>query len=218
MRTTHTARLHREAVLTLSMEDLSNELGIDVNLQPRHKTFETTSKIGGRQITRFDKVGAEPEELFSFAVRVRWLEEHSSNYPGCGNFLMLDLDKKVANRVCANTKGGNEVIKLENNKDRKKPYHVEIRTGCKNEPKRRDRFCEVCMSNFSVDAKDKDSICFFQSLHPLGCKKRKLTIGEARLVERNVDKQVLVKQFGVTYKFLMREDDLPVSAKERLQK
>ena len=28
-----------------------------------------------------------------------------SNYPGCGIFYMLDLDKKVGNKVCANMRG-----------------------------------------------------------------------------------------------------------------
>ena len=145
------------------------------------------------------------------------MEEHSSNFPGCCKFMMLDLDKKVGNRICANTKQNSDVIKLANTEDVEKPYHIEIRTGCKNEPRKGDRFCKACMSEFSISKSENSSICFLQSLHPLGMKKRRIRIGEASLLDNVDGDMILVKQFGVTYKFLMRVDDLPISAKKQLK-
>ena len=97
---------------------------------------------------------------------MRWFEEHVSNYPGCGLFYMLDLDKKVGNKVCANTKGGSDQIKLDNMQEKGKPYVVNIKTGCKNEPKKGERFCACCMSSFSVSSKKTDDVLFLESLHP----------------------------------------------------
>ena len=145
------------------------------------------------------------------------MEEHSSNYPGCRKFSMIDLDKKVANKVCANSKGSEDILRLENSSNKASPYTVKIRTGCKNEPRKGDRFCKACMSEFSISKSENSSICFLQSLHPLGMKKRRLRIGEASLLDNVDGDMILVKQFGVTYKFLMRVDDLPISAKKQLK-
>ena len=129
------------------------------------------------------------------------MEEHSSNYPGCRKFSMIDLDKKVANKVCANSKGSEDILRLENSSNKASPYTVKIRTGCKNEPRKGERFCRKCMGEFSVHKEGEQNICFLQSLHPLGSKKRK---------RHHVDREresfpdagwILVKQFGVTYKF-----------------
>ena len=95
------------------------------------------------------------------------MEEHSSNYPGCRRFNMIDLDKKVANRICANTKGAEDVIMLDNKGSKNRFYEVKIKTGCKNEPRKGERFCPKCMSYFSLPGKSKQAICFLQSLHPM---------------------------------------------------
>ena len=68
-------------------------------------------------------MGSVLEELLAFSVRVRWMEQHMSNYPGCGIFYMLDLDKKVGNKVCANTRGEGEKIVLENKENKEKPCY-----------------------------------------------------------------------------------------------
>ena len=101
---------------------------------------------------------------------------------------MLDLDKKVGNRVCANTKGGDSKIILEKSDKKSKPYSIEIKTGCKNEPKKSQRFCEECLSKFAVCNRDSKDVMFLESLHPLQSKKvgssRELNNERARLCNK----------------------------------
>ena len=98
------------------------------------------------------------------------MEEHASDYPGCGYFYMLDLDKKVANRVCANTKGGVDRVELDNAKDKENSYVVHIKKGCRNEPRRGERFCDLCMSEFAVKDRKTGDVLFLESLHPVELK------------------------------------------------
>ena len=114
---------------------------------------------------------------------------------------MIDLDKKVGNRVCANTKGGSDVVSLDKVEPAQCPYLISIRTGCKNEPRRGDRFCKKCMSEFAVTSKGEESICFLQSLHPLGGRNKKHESSITKLGDSKKPGYILVKQFGVTYKY-----------------
>ena len=149
-----------------------------------------------------DKIASILEDLLSFSVKVRWMEEHGSNYPGCGYFYMLDLDKKVANRVCANTNGGVDTVELDNVKDKENPYIVHIKTGCKNEPRRGERFCGSCMSEFAVEDRKTGDILFLESLHPVKCKSHRVGHCDGNKVVKNPGMGwILVKQFGVKYKF-----------------
>ena len=218
-RAAHSERLHLEAVFAFSIEDLCHDLNIEITKLPRHRTFESISNSNGLQFSRVDKMIEELNELLSFSVKVRWVEEHSSNYPGCRRFNMVDLDQKVANRVCANSKGSDDVLLLENKEEEGNPYEIKIKTGCKNEPRRGERFCRTCMSDFAVPGKSKEDVCFLQSLHPLNRINQRSQIQVKQTLERNPKANwILVKQFGVKYKFFMNEVDLPNSAKVKLQK
>ena len=80
---------------------------------------------------------------------------------------MLDLDKKVGNRVCSNTLGFEE-IRFRKHDHRAKPYVFKLRTGCKSEVKRGKNFCEGCTEKFSVKDKKTGNLLFLESMHPLG--------------------------------------------------
>ena len=85
---------------------------------------------------------------------------------------MLDLDKKVGNRVCANTRAGGRTIALDKIVS-SEPYSVKIPTGCTKEPKKGKRFCETCLAEFALTDKEKGDVIFLQSLHPVASLKRK---------------------------------------------
>ena len=129
---------------------------------------------------------------------------------------MMDLDKKVASRVCANSKRKGEVLNLENHADPSNPYHIEIKTGCKKKTKRGHRFCTDCLSELGVKDKSTGELLFLESLHPLSLGRKGGQTGNS---EKKPDGEyILVKQFGVTYKFWMKESDLPKAAKSELDK
>ena len=67
---------------------------------------------------------------------------------------------------------------------------------------------------FFTPGKSKQAICFLQSLHPL-VKRKPISQRDVKPNHRRKSgaKMILVKQFGVTYKYCMNEDDLPSSAK-----
>ena len=82
---------------------------------------------------------------------------------------MIDMDKKVRNRICANTFGGYDSIVLRNSRDKMRPYTASIKTGCKNVPKRGSRFCEKCKQSFSLKLDGTSGlrkVIFLESLHP----------------------------------------------------
>ena len=114
---------------------------------------------------------------------------------------MLDLDKKVGNKVMANTKDGGKFVALDNSDNAVEPYHVFIPTGCMNETKRRKRFCDKCLGKFSVNAREGDDVIFLQSLHPLGINRQGMQGGYLKKDDQKLDTWILVKQFGVIYKF-----------------
>ena len=107
---------------------------------------------------------------------------------------MLDCNQKVGSRVCANSKRKGDVIRLRNSNSAKEPYLIEIETGCKSETRRGMRFCEECLSEFGIRDKMTGDVLFLESLHPLGI----YASGQARSPG---EEYILVKQFGVRYKF-----------------
>ena len=118
---------------------------------------------------------------------------------------MIDLDKKVRNRICANTLGGCESIVLHNSKDKMHPNTAFIKTGCKNVPRRGSRFCNRCKQSFSLKIDGTSGfkkVIFLESLHPTEKESFKLKRGrEANSVMIPGPDWILVKQFGQTYKF-----------------
>ena len=77
------------------------------------------------------------------------------------------MTKKVGNRVCSNTLGYEDVI-LQNNDDNAQPYVFKLRTGCKNEPRRGQNFCDSCTNKYSVEDVTTGKLMFLESMHPLG--------------------------------------------------
>ena len=114
---------------------------------------------------------------------------------------MLDLDMIVGNRVCANTKVGDKFLALDNSDNAVEPYRVFKPTGCMSEPKRRKCFCDKCIGKFSVIAREGDDVIFLQSLHPLRINRQGMQGGYLKEDDQKRDKWILVKQFGVKYKF-----------------
>ena len=55
----HTERLHRQAVLALSIEDLCFDLGLNLSSFKRHKSWEYISNYNGTQFSSIDKIGKE---------------------------------------------------------------------------------------------------------------------------------------------------------------
>ena len=100
---------------------------------------------------------------------------------------MLDLDKKVGNAVCANTKATGKTIELENSENKREPYRVDIPTGCRREPKKKRRFCESCICEFAVTDSETSTVMFLESLHPLGCGRRMQEEGTERFVHPGSD-------------------------------
>ena len=76
--------------MAFSIEDLCYDLNIEITQLPRHISFETLSKVDGRLFSKVDKLIQELNELLTFRMKVRWVEEHSTNYPGCRKFNMID--------------------------------------------------------------------------------------------------------------------------------
>ena len=70
-RKTHSERLLRDAVLALSIEDLCLDLNIEITKLPRHISFDTLSKVDGRQTSKVDKQIKVLQELLSFSIKVR---------------------------------------------------------------------------------------------------------------------------------------------------
>ena len=92
----------------------------------RHISFESMCHINQKLLTGADKIAEVLEDLLTYSLKVRYLEQHESNYPGCGQFYMLDCDQKVASRVCANSRKKGDLIQLRNSNNADKPYLVEI--------------------------------------------------------------------------------------------
>ena len=71
-RTSHTERLHIQAVLTFSLEQLWLDLGLDITSLPRHNSFETVTQVNRTLVTDVDKIASLVEELISYSVKVRF--------------------------------------------------------------------------------------------------------------------------------------------------
>ena len=130
---------------------------------------------------------------------------------------MLDLDKKVGNRVCSNTLQYENFI-LQNEANNAQPYIFKLRTGCKNEPRRGHKFCETCTNKYSVEDDTTGELLFLESIHPLGNK----CIGRVGGKQVDAFKKspgegwILVKLFGVRFKHYMKVEDLPPLARQKL--
>ena len=113
---------------------------------------------------------------------------------------MLDLDKIVGNRVCSNTRGYEDIV-LKKEDDNAEPYFFNLRTGCKNEPEKGERFCENCTKRFSFKDGHTGKVLFLESIHPLGNKSNSRVCN--KLIDCNKipgEEWILVKLFGVRYK------------------
>ena len=89
--------------------------------------------------------------------------------PGCNYTFVLDLEKKSVPRACANTLGGYREVILKNDKDHTKDYNFKVLTGCRNEPRKGEVFCDSCLGEFRVDfACGEKNASFLEALYPLG--------------------------------------------------
>ena len=70
-RKSHNERLHRQAVLKYALEGLFIDLGVNMTMIPRHKTYESISIVEGCVFASVDKIASVVTNYAMFAIRVR---------------------------------------------------------------------------------------------------------------------------------------------------
>ena len=140
-------------------------------------------------------------DLINFAIRARWTVEQVCSIPGCPYTYVLDLETKSVPCACANSLGGYKEVRLMGY-DEKKGDIFKVMTGCRNQPRKGEVFCNPCLKGFSDDfAFDGSKTFFLKALYPLG-----------NLSTRNIARRgstaphkdpgpeyILVKEYGQTY-------------------
>ena len=123
--------------------------------------------------------------------------------PGCKGTFSLDLEKKSVPRACANTLGGYKETVLVH-KDGGNSEVFKVMTGCRNQPKRGEIYCDQRLLHFGVDFAVEDSnSSFLEALYPLGNlqKRRVPRRGDTAPRKDPGPEWILVKQYGQTYKY-----------------